>query len=143
MRGFLLPKKTGTNCTDLLDFDRLTPQQQNGVQSEPEETNPRPAKICPTTTSIARLECIRKKLWCGCVPPTALDGGRWRSSELRTGRDIAPFAHEPHHIRKLNVCQKSRQSHWPTVRVPTVIRALPHMPGVSTFSGSSTRINTS
>jgi len=47
------------------------------------------------------------------------------------------------YIRKLKVCQRSRRSHWPTVRLPTLIRAVPRMPGVKVPSGSSSVISTS
>lgn len=44
------------------------------------------------------------------------------------------------YIRKLNVCQRSRSSQPPTVRLPTSMRAVPRMPGVSTASVSSSVI---
>jgi len=47
------------------------------------------------------------------------------------------------HILKLKVCQRSRKSHWPTVRLPTLMRAVPRMPGVKTPSGSSSDVITS
>jgi hypothetical protein len=53
------------------------------------------------------------------------------------GRSLSRAAARPRHIRKLNVCQSSRRSHCPTVRLPTLIRAVPRMPGVKTPSGSS------
>ena len=47
------------------------------------------------------------------------------------------------YMRKLKVCQRRRRSHWPTVRLPTWIRAVPRMPGVNTLSASSSVISAS
>ena len=47
------------------------------------------------------------------------------------------------YMRKLKVCQRRRRSHWPTVRLPTWIRAVPRMPGVNTASASSSVISAS
>jgi len=47
------------------------------------------------------------------------------------------------YMRKLKVCQRSRRSHWPTVRLPTWIRAVPRIPGVNTASASSSVISAS
>jgi hypothetical protein len=47
------------------------------------------------------------------------------------------------YILKLNVCQRSRRSQPPTVRLPTWIRAVPRIPGVNSDSGSSTVIRAS
>ena len=47
------------------------------------------------------------------------------------------------YMRKLKVCQRRRMSHWPTVRLPTWIRAVPRIPGVNTLSASSSVISAS
>jgi len=47
------------------------------------------------------------------------------------------------YMRKLKVCQRRRRSHWPTVRLPTWIRAVPRIPGVNTLSASSSVISAS
>jgi hypothetical protein len=57
------------------------------------------------------------------------------SDRIAANRDLGTD-----HILKLNVCQRSRRSHWPTVRLPTLILAVPRMPGVSTPWASSSDV---
>jgi len=65
-----------------------------------------------------------------------------RSHRLRSGL-VWEGNPDTDHILKLKVCQRSRKSHWPTVRLPTLMRAVPRMPGVKTPSGSSSDVITS
>jgi hypothetical protein len=89
----------------------------------------------------------------GRIPPISRSGASSYRGDviLRSGAssyrgDVIPESVaylKPAHIRKLNVCQRSRRSHWPTVRLPTWIRAVPRMPGMNTASVSSSVIRAS
>jgi len=66
--------------------------------------------------------------------------GRVRTSRRRPARQKWTGGPCFAYILKLNVCQRRRRSHWPTVRLPTWMRAVPRMPGVSTACVSSSDI---
>ena len=67
--------------------------------------------------------------------------GHFRAPQVENLRPLQ--APDADHMRKLKVCQRRRRSHWPTVRLPTWIRAVPRIPGVNTASASSSVISAS
>ena len=89
------------------------------------------AMFCLNTAAMFCLHPARQARMAGSAPAGGGPPGK--------NRRMRCFAY----IRKLNVCQRSRSSQPPTVRLPTWIRAVPRIPGVNSDSGSSTVISAS